>query len=134
MYFNDTVRGRVLAFAFDAAAGTIGAPREWLRFGSADGVPDGMTTDAEGRIWIARWGGGCVSCHDPVSGGELGRIALPASQVTNCCFGGPELRTLFITSARQGLGAERLAEEPLAGALFAVDLDARGLAPALFAG
>ncbi len=134
MYFNDTVRGRVLAFRFNPASGAISTPREWLRFDHDDGMPDGMTTDAEGRIWIAHWGGSCVSCHDPQSGVELGRIALPVSQVTNCCFGGHDLRTLFVTSAREGLSAKRLACEPLAGGLFAVDLDARGQAPALFAG
>jgi sugar lactone lactonase YvrE len=134
MYFNDTTRGRVLAFAFDAASGTIGRAREWLLFERGDGVPDGITTDAAGRIWIAHWGGGCVSCHDPESAAELGRIGFPASQITNCCFGGPDLRTLYVTSARAGLSAEQLAREPLAGALFAIDLDAPGLPPALFAG
>ena len=134
MYFNDTARGRVLAFPFDAAAGAIGSPREWLRFERGDGVPDGMTTDGTGRIWIAHWGGGCVSCHDPESGAELGRIELPASQITNCCFGGPDLRTLYVTSARADQSSEQLAREPLAGALFAVDLDAQGLPAALFGG
>jgi D-xylonolactonase len=81
-------------------------------------VPDGMTTDAAGRLWIAHWGGACVSCHDPASGAELARIALPASHITNCAFGGPELRTLYISSARSGLDAAQLAAQPLAGGLF----------------
>jgi sugar lactone lactonase YvrE len=134
MFFNDTVHGRVHAFDFEPASGALSNRREWLRLAHGDGLPDGMTTDAAGRLWIAHWGGACVSCHDPVSATELGRIALPASQITNCCFGGPELRTLFITSARSGLSAEQLAREPLAGGLFAVELDAAGVAPARFAG
>ena len=93
-----------------------------------------MTADAAGRIWIAHWGGACVSCHDAESGAELGRIGLPASQVTNCCFGGPDLRTLYVTSARVDLAPDALAREPLAGGLFAVDLAAQGMAPALCAG
>jgi D-xylonolactonase len=134
MFINDTGAGCVHAFDFEPASGAISHPRVWLRFAPGDGYPDGMTTDAAGRLWIAHWGGGCVSCHDPASGAELGRIALPASQITNCCFGGADLRTLYITSARVDLGAERLAREPLAGGLFAVDLDAAGIAPTLFAG
>lgn len=132
MYVNDTVRGRVNAFDFDPASGTISRQREWLRLARGDGFPDGMTTDAAGRIWIAHWGGACVSCHDPVSAAELDRITLPVSQVTNCTFGGPDLRTLFISSACFELTAAQRAQEPLAGGLFAVELDAPGLPAALF--
>jgi len=134
MYFNDTTRGVVHAFDFDPIAGAISNRREWLRLAAGDGVPDGMTTDAAGRIWLAHWGGGCVSCHDPRSGAELGRLKLPASQITNCCFGGPELRTLFITSARVDLSPAQLEREPLAGGLFAVELDQPGVPPSLFRG
>jgi xylono-1,5-lactonase len=134
MYFNDTTRGVVHAFDFDPIAGAISNRREWLRLAAGDGVPDGMTTDAAGRIWLAHWGGGCVSCHDPQSGAELGRLKLPASQITNCCFGGPELRTLFITSARVDLSPAQLEREPLAGGLFAVELDQPGVPPSLFRG
>jgi sugar lactone lactonase YvrE len=93
-----------------------------------------MTTDAAGRLWIAHWGGACVSCHDPRSGAELGRVALPTSHITNCAFGGPALRTLYVTSARSGLSPEQLSAEPLAGGLFAFELAEPGTPPALFAG
>ena len=132
MYVNDTVRGRVLACAYDPATGQPSTPREFLAFAPGEGYPDGMTTDAAGRLWIAHWGGSCVSCHHPASGAELGRITVPASQITNCCFGGPDLRTLFITSARDGLDPAQLAREPQAGALFSIELEATGLAPGLF--
>ena len=134
MYFNDTVNGRVHAFDFDAASGALSNPREWLAFARGDGLPDGMTTDAAGRLWLAHWGGACVSCHDPVSGAELGRVALPTRHITNCAFGGPELRTLYITSARSGLSAEQLAREPLAGGLFAVDVGEPGVPASMFGG
>ncbi|MNV92735.1 L-arabinolactonase [compost metagenome] len=93
-----------------------------------------MTTDAQGRLWIAHWGGWCVTCHDPVTAEELGRVTLPVSQVTTCAFGGPDLRTLFITSARVGLTPKQIAAEPLAGALFAVDTDSLGVPAHLFGG
>ncbi len=134
MYLNDTVNGRVHAFDFDAATGAIANRREWLRLARSDGLPDGMTTDAAGRVWLAHWDGACVSCHDPVSGAELGRLRLPTRHITNCAFGGPALRTLFITSARSGLSADQRASEPLAGGLFAVELDEPGVAASLFGG
>ena len=134
LLFNDTVNGTVLAYDFDAASGQISNRRLWLKFGPDDGVPDGMCTDAAGRIWICHWGGGCVSCHDPVSAVELGRISLPVSQVTSCAFGGPDLHTLFITSARTGLSTEALVREPLAGALFTVTVSEPGCLAHGFAG
>ncbi|MEO7335987.1 MAG: SMP-30/gluconolactonase/LRE family protein [Caldimonas sp.] len=134
MYFNDTVRREVGAHDFDPATGRLSNPRTWLRFAMKDGHPDGMTTDAAGRIWIAHWGAACVTCHEPASGGELLRVALPTRHITNVAFGGADLDTLYITSARSGLDADQLRDEPLAGGLFAVRTDAKGCAAHLFAG
>ena len=134
LFFNDTVQGRVNAFDCDPDSGALGEPRLWLQFADGDGYPDGMTTDAAGRIWIAHWGAACVTCHDPHSAKELARIALPTSHITNCAFGGPDLMTLFISSARFGLSAEQLSAQPLAGGLFCVDVDSPGLPANFFAG
>jgi len=134
MFVNDTVQRRVVAYAFDPETGAVGASREWLVLPEADGHPDGMTTDAAGRVWIAHWGGACVTCHDPATAAELARIALPTDHITNVAFGGPELTTLFISSAKFELSDAQLAAQPLAGALFAVETDALGLAANLFAG
>jgi len=134
MFVNDTVQRRVVAYAFDPETGAVGASRDWLTLSEADGHPDGMTTDAAGRIWIAHWGGACVTCHDAATATELARIELPTDHITNVAFGGPDMTTLFISSAKFELSAGQLAAQPLAGALFAVETDARGLPANLFAG
>ena len=134
LFFNDTVKGRVHAYDFDEEGGTLSNKRTWLRLARGDGVPDGMTTDAAGRIWIAHWGGACVSCHDPLTARELCRVELPTSNVTNCTFGGADLRTLFITTARTGLTPQQLEAQPLAGGLFSVTIDSPGLPSNLFRG
>ncbi len=134
LYFNNTVLNHLYAYDFDMGAGTVSNRRLWHRFPATDGLPDGMTTDAAGRLWIAHWDGACVSCHDPVSARELARIALPAGNVTDCAFGGPDLRTLYISTARNGRSEAQLAAEPLAGGLFAVRIDGPGVAANLFAG
>jgi xylono-1,5-lactonase len=134
MYFNDTVHQQVHAFDFDAQTGTLSNQRPWLRFDKGDGYPDGMTTDAEGRLWIAHWGAACVTCHDPDSARELLRVPLPTDHITNIAFGGPDLRTMFITSARFELSESQLQEQPLAGGLFVVETDATGKPANRFAG
>jgi len=134
MFVNDTVQRRVVAYAFDPETGAVGASREWLVLPQADGHPDGMTTDAAGRVWIAHWGGACVTCHDPVTAAELARVALPTDHITNVAFGGPDMTTLFISSAKFELSDAQLAAQPLAGALFAVETDALGLAANRYAG
>ncbi|GLS98543.1 SMP-30/gluconolactonase/LRE family protein [Piscinibacter gummiphilus] len=134
MYFNDTVHQQVNAFDLDPATGAVSNKRPWLKFGPGEGYPDGMTTDAAGRLWICHWGGSRVTCHDPVTAQELARVDLPTAHITNVAFGGPDFRTLFITSARYELTEAQLAEQPLAGSLFAVEIDSPGQAPHRFAG
>lgn len=134
MWVNDTARNVVHRCDVDPLSGSVSNPRVWLRFAKGDGYPDGMTVDRDGRLWIAHWAGGCVTCHASDDGRELARIELPASNITNVAFGGPGLDTLFVSSACAELSQAQRAAQPLAGALFAVSTDAEGLAPHRFAG
>ena len=128
VYHNDTPRGIVYRFAV-TPEGTLHDKIEFLKFPQGWGVPDGMTVDAEGCLWIAHWGGSRVSRFDP--DGDLERlIRLPASQITNCVFAGSDLDRLFVTSAAVGRETESLA-----GALFELDAGGvKGVAPHYFAG
>lgn len=126
LYHNDSARGRVYAFDYDLERGEISNKRLFLQFGEEDGSPDGMATDAEGGLWIAHWGASKLTRHD-AQGKVLQTVDLPCSQITSCAFGGPSLRTMFITSARVGLSPQQLEREPLAGGLFALDLDIAGV-------
>ncbi|HJW11484.1 MAG TPA: SMP-30/gluconolactonase/LRE family protein, partial [Albitalea sp.] len=114
LYFNDTVQARTLAYDADPADGTLRNRRVWRQFVRGEGYPDGMTTDAAGRLWIAHWGGACVTCHDPDSAAELARVELPTRHITDCAFGGPDLQTLFISSATTELTPAQRTAEPLA--------------------
>lgn len=90
------------------------------------GAPDGMTIDAEGALWVALWDGSAVVRFSP-RGEVLARVDVPATQVSSCCFGGPDLTTLFVTTSQEGFTPEQSAAEPHAGKLFAVETDATGL-------
>jgi len=133
LYYIDTPEQRVDEIAFDAATGRLGARRVALEIPPALGAPDGMTIDVEDQLWIALWGGGAVIRVDPIAGRITERIAIPTTNVTSCAFGGASLDQLFVTTARVGRSDAELAREPLAGALFRVEVGARGVAAARFA-
>jgi xylono-1,5-lactonase len=126
MYYNDTFHGRMYVFDFDLERGELSNKRLFLQLGGEEGNPDGMTTDSEGGLWVAQWGASKVTRRD-AAGKVLQVVAMPCSQITSCAFGGPDFKTLYITTAAQGLSAEQLEREPLAGGLFAVELDVAGL-------
>ena len=134
LYFADSPRREILAYDYDPATGAVGGGRVFCRLGEHEpGVPDGSTVDAEGYLWNARWGGACLARYAP--DGTLDRIVrLPVSQPTCPAFGGDDLGTLYVTSARQGLSAERLAAEPAAGSVLRIRPGVRGLPEMPFAG
>jgi len=125
-YHIDTPTREVVAFDYDLDTGRISNPRVAVRVPQEMGWPDGMTSDQEGRLWIAMWGGGQVTQWNPHTGQLLRRIAVPALHSSSCAFGGPKLNELYITSARKGLNPAQLAEYPLSGGLFRVVTDTVG--------
>jgi len=132
LYSIDTVPRLVHVRDYDASTGTTG-PRRVLIALEEGADPDGMCVDAEGQLWIAIWGGGQVRRYTP--DGELtGTIPIPASQPTCLTFAGPELSTMVITTATQGLSDDELARHPLSGRLFTVDAGVRGLPTAWWSG
>jgi sugar lactone lactonase YvrE len=135
LFHTDTVARCIYAFDVDAA-GRLQRKRVWKRIegpDTAEGHPDGMCTDAEDHLWVARWGAGCVTRLDP-DGREAARVRTGAPHTTNCAFGGPDLADLYITSARVELDAAALAAAPRSGSLFVARGAGRGLAPGVFGG
>ncbi len=127
LYHSDSGRRRIYRFAL-GADGSLGPRETFVAFEDAWGYPDGMTVDAEGHVWVAHWGGGRITRFDP-AGRPVRTIALPATNITSCTFGGDRLDRMFVTSA--ALGAE---DEPHAGALFEIDPNVIGLPANAFAG
>ena len=118
MYFIDSPTQRVDVFDYDAASATLSGRREVAAIPEEAGMPDGMTIDADGFLWVALWGGGAVWRIDPDDGRVVEIFEVPTSQVTSCVFGGADLRDLYITTAAIGLSPDALAAQPLAGSLF----------------
>jgi len=127
MYYTDTPTLQVTAFDYDPATGDIANRRVVISVEPGTGYPDGCCIDAEGMLWVAQWGGSRVVRYDPTDGKVLETVRFPASQVSAPTFGGPELRDLVVTSARERMTAEQLALEPLAGATFIVRGAGRGI-------
>ena len=133
IYFADTASGRIERASFDVHSGEIGMWTVFAEANVAPGKPDGATVDADGFIWNARYGGGCLVRFAP--DGRVDRtINLPVSQPTSCAFGGGGLATLFVTTARQKLSDVQQRAEPLAGAVLALDVGIQGLAEPTFMG
>jgi sugar lactone lactonase YvrE len=133
LYHVDSASGTVDAFACDPAGGALRDRRRVIAVPAGAGVPDGLTVDAEGDLWLALWGAGEVRRHRP-DGSLRATIAVGASQVTSCAFGGADLDELWITTAREGLDAAALRHEPQAGSIFACTPGAIGVAAHAFAG
>lgn len=126
-YYIDTPTRQVTAFDYDLGTGNIANPRPVVNVPPKLGWPDGMTSDAEGMLWVALWGGAKLTRWNPATGQLLEAIPVPAMNVTSCVFGGPDLTDLYITSARKGMSAEQQAKYPLSGGLFRIRTKMRGM-------
>jgi len=135
MYWSDTHSHCIFAFDFDPAAGSLSRQRVFARFpdkiagqdlAGYGGRPDGAAVDAEGCYWVAMFEGQRVLRFAP-DGSLLREIPLPTRCPTMPCFGGADLRTLFITTAREGRPEAELAAQPLAGCVLTMRVDVPGL-------
>lgn len=132
-YFADTRRHLIWAYDFDIGEGIISNRRVFTSFEGRPGRPDGSCVDTDGCLWNTSFAGGQMVRYTPA--GKVDRVIdLPVTFPTCCCFGGPGLDTLFITSGRAPLSDEQKAKEPLAGTLLAFNPGIKGLPEPLFGG
>jgi xylono-1,5-lactonase len=131
-YHSETMHGQVFAFDFDGT-GEISNKRPFIKMKAGEGGCDGMTVDSENCLWICHFGGSRITRYSP-QGELLATVSMPVPNVTSCTFGGDDLDTLFITTARYGLSEETLSQNPLAGSLFAYKPGVKGMPTHLFAG
>ena len=126
-YFVDTPTQTVMAYDYDLETGGLSNPRPVIRVPESARYPDGMTSDQEGMLWIALWGGAAVTRWDPGTGNMIASFPLPVLQPSSCVFGGSNLDELYITSAREGMPPQQLEEYPLSGGLFRLRPGIRGM-------
>ena len=132
MYLADSSLRTLWTFPV-GADGTLGERRVFASTRGEAAAPDGSAIDAEGFVWNAQWGASRIVRYAP--DGRIDRIvAFPVTKVTSCAFGGPDLTTLYVTSARENLSAAERAAQPLAGNLFAFEPGVAGLALPAFEG
>jgi DNA-binding IclR family transcriptional regulator/sugar lactone lactonase YvrE len=132
-YLVDTGSRTIYAYDFDLASGALSNKRNLIVFDPSDGMPDGLAVDAEGYVWCAMWDGWAIKRIAP--DGTIDRtIDLPVPRPTSCAFGGPDLKTLYITSARIRLSATQIASAPMSGSVFSVRVDVAGAPVGVYGG
>ena len=133
MYYQDSPLRTVSAFDFDAKKGVISEREEVIKVPNGMGDPDGNTLDATGMIWMANWGGACVSKWNPHTGQMLQKVDVPAYNVTSVAFGGENLEDLYITSASLYMPDDKVDLYPDAGKLFVCTPGVKGIRANYFA-
>lgn len=131
LYFADSAGHEILAFDYVAEDAMVSNRRVFASLGPKDGKPDGSCIDADGGLWNARFSGGSVA-HYGADGRPVLKIMLPVSQITCCCFGGPNLDRLYITSARENYTQDQIDAEPLSGGIFVVEPGQTGIEESWF--
>jgi len=123
-YFTDTLSQTIFSYDYDLENGKISNKQDFVKYET--GYPDGSTVDSEGCLWSCRWGGSSVVRFDPT--GKVDQIIeVPVANITSCTFGGSDLKTLFITTARWSMTEEEINQNPEAGGLFAVVPGVQGM-------
>ena len=133
LYLADSATRVIYAYSMDMEAGTLGSRSVFAEVSSDAGAPDGMTVDTEGGLWSAHYGGSRITRYRPDGAVDLS-VTLPVPQVTSCMFGGPDLTSLYVTTAASGLSEAELAAAPLSGSLFVIETGFTGLPEPEFAG
>jgi D-xylonolactonase len=122
LYYTDSEAKEIYLFDYDQATGALTNRRVFVDSSHEAGVPDGLTVDAEGHVWSARWDGWCLIRYAP-DGREERRIHFPAKKVSSLIFGGPDLSDMYVTTAG---GQDKSENGPGAGALFRLRLGIKG--------
>jgi len=130
-YLTDSPRGEINAFDFDPELGAISNRRIFAKVDPDCGYPDGLTIDSQGCIWSAHWDGARITRYRPTGGIDL-TLSVPVPRPTSVSLGGPDLKMLYITSARTGLDGDALARAPLSGSVFSASVDVAGIAEPVF--
>lgn len=126
MYICDSPARQIYQYEFNPKDGSLGEMRVFAQIPKEEGFPDGLTVDSHGYLWSCHWDGWQITRYTPR--GEIDSIIpMPVPRPTSCCFGGPDLTTLYITSASIGLTAAQLTDAPQSGMLFAVETNIKGL-------
>jgi len=126
LYFGDSHTKLIFTYDYDLDTGVPTSRRLFADTSALPGIPDGASVDADGYLWNARFEAGCIVRLAP--NGTLDQtVTLPVSRPTHVTFGGDDLRTLYITTARFRLKPEELQSQPMAGGLLSIETDATGL-------
>jgi len=133
MYFVDSIRYVVYAYDFNFESGALSNRRVFVQMSESFGIPDGLTVDSEGCVWVAIYGGWKVMRYDP-SGKVVDEIAFPVSKPSSCMFGGKNFDELYVTTISDGLTVEDKLKQPMAGDLFMIKTTVKGLPEPDFAG
>lgn len=126
-YYIDTPTREICAYDYDITHGEINNRRVAFTVPESMGWPDGMTSDMQGNVWVALWGGAQISKWNPRTGKLLEQIPIPALQTSSCAFGGKNMNELYITSARVGMSETALSKYPLSGGVFKVETTIEGM-------
>jgi len=127
MYYIDTPTSEIKVYDFDNATGKISNGKVAVKIAEDLGFPDGMTIDENDMLWVGMWNGNAVIQFNPITGKVIQKIEVPAHNITSCAFGGPDLKTLYITSARVDMTDEELQQYPLSGSVFKVTPGVKGV-------
>lgn len=133
LYICDSLARRIYQYDFTIETGKLSHKRIFAQLSEESGYPDGLAVDSEGGIWNAHWDGSRITRYLP-NGNIDEVISLPVRCPTSCCFGGPDLTTLYITSASTGMNEDELKQNPKAGCVFSIQVGVKGLPESSYCG